>query len=57
MPGEPITIATPDGRVTLTGVAYTERDHDDTLHVYSSDDIEIGEFPAARWTAHADHLE
>jgi len=57
MASEPVTVATGGGeRVTVTGVAYTERDHDGTLRLFDDDDVEIGEFPDARWSTHADHV-
>jgi len=54
---EPVTVATAAGdRVTVTGVAYTERTHDGTLRLFDADDIEIGAFPEARWAVHAEHV-
>ena len=58
MASEPVTVATGDGeRVTVTGVAYTDRTHDGTLELYDSDDTVIAEFPEARWSGHAEHVE
>jgi len=55
---EPVTVATAAGdRVTVTGVAYTDRTHDGTLRLYDADDTVIAEFPNARWSTHADHVE
>ena len=55
---EPVTVATAAGdRVTVTGVAYTDRTHDGTLELYDADDTVIAEFPEARWTIHAEHIE
>ncbi|MFQ3285487.1 hypothetical protein [Natronomonas sp.] len=54
---EPVTVATAAGdRVTVTGVAYTDRTHDGTLRLYDADDTVIAEFPEARWTIHAEHV-
>jgi hypothetical protein len=55
---EPVTVATAAGdRVTVTGVAYTDRTHDGTLRLYDADDTVIAEFPEARWSGHAEHVE
>ena len=55
---EPVTVATAAGdRVTVTGVAYTDWTHDGTLRLYDADDTVIAEFPEARWSGHAEHVE
>ena len=55
---ETITVATADGeRIDVSGVAYTEWDHDGTLELFDTDDVAIGEFPDARWTAVAEKVE
>ena len=55
---ETITVATADGeRIDVSGVARTDRTHDGTLELFDTDDVAIGEFPDARWTAVAEKVE
>ena len=55
---ETITVATADGeRIDVSGVARTDWTHDGTLELFDADDVAIGEFPDARWTAVAEKVE